>query len=207
MSVPDAWGLKYEEVVSLAWLAYKGQVTPGTWNFPGGSTWTLTNVFERGGFRAVLVKGKKTVLSFSGTDMKEVEDWANNLQQGLQGISPYYLYALALARSNASDVVVGHSLGGGLASYVAVYGGKYAATVNPAPLNINLASGIAMLKNNDLVINYVAPGEALDILDGAMLNMRRIGKIYSVGSKGGFNPVNRHLLGNLSAFNAPTKTK
>ena len=205
MSVPDAWGLEYEEVTSLCWLAYKGQGTPGRWRFSNGSTWTLANVFERSGFRAVLVHGEKTILSFSGTDMPELEDWANNLQQGLQGISPYYLYALQLSRSNAADVVVGHSLGGGLASYVAIYGGKYAATINPAPLNINLASGIAMMRNNDLVVNYVAAGEALDLLDGAMVIMRRVGKIYNVPSSGGFNPVDRHLLGNLTGFTPPTR--
>jgi hypothetical protein len=204
MSVPDAWGLKYEEVVGLTWLAYKGQGTPGNWSFPNaGSTWNLVSVFERGSFRAVLVKGKKTVLSFSGTD--DGADWGDNVGQGLTGISGQYAYALYIARSNASDLVVGHSLGGGLASYVAIYGGRQAATVNPAPLNINAASGLAMLKNNDLVVNYVAPGEALDLLDAAMLNMRRVGKIYNVPSTGGYSPVARHLLPNLSGFSAPVK--
>lgn len=204
MSVPDAWGLKYEEVVGLTWLAYKGQGTPGTWNFPNaGSSWSLTNVFERGSFRAVLVKGKKTILSFSGTD--DLADWGDNVGQGLTGVSGQYAYALYVARTNAADLVVGHSLGGGLASYVAIYGGKQCATVNPAPLNINLASGIGMIRNNDLVVNYVAAGEALDILDGAMVNMRRVGKIYNVPSTGGWNPVARHLLGNLSGFTAPVK--
>ncbi len=204
MSVPDAWGLTYEEVVGLTWLAYKGQGTPGTWNFPNaGSTWDLVNVFEQGSFRAVLIKGKKTVLSFSGTD--DLADWGDNIGQGLTGVSVQYIRALRTARATASDVVVGHSLGGGLASYVAIYGGRQAATVNPAPLNINPISGIGMLKNNDLVINYVAPGEALDILDAAMINMRRVGKIYNVNSNGGWSPVARHLLQNLTGFVAPVK--
>lgn len=204
MSVPDAHGLKYEEVVSLAWLAYKGQGTPGNWSFPGaGSTWTVANIFERGSFRAALIKGKKTVLAFSGTD--DLADWGDNVGQGLTGISWQYAYALMLARTNASDIVVGHSLGGGLASYVAIYGGRQCATVNPAPLNINAASGIGMLRNSSLVINYVAPGEALDVLDAVMLNMRRVGKIYNVASTGGWSPVARHLLGNLEGFSAPVK--
>ena len=204
MSIPDAWGLKYEEVVSLTWLAYKGQGTPGRWNFPSaGSTWSLTNVIERGSFRAVVVKGKKTVLSFSGTD--DLADWSDNIGQGLTGVSWQYAYALYVARTYAANMVVGHSLGGGLASYVAIYGGKQCATVNPAPLNINLASSIAMLRNSNLVINYVAPGEALDILDAAMLNMRRVGRIYNVPSKGGWNPVDRHLLDNLTGFTPPVK--
>ncbi len=204
MSVPDAWGLTYDEVVGLTWLAYKGQGTPGTWSFPNsGSTWDLVSVFEQGSFRAVLVKGKKTVLSFSGTD--DAADWGDNIGQGLTGVSVQYLRALRTARATASDIVVGHSLGGGLASYVAIYGGRQAATINPAPLNINPLSGIGMMKNNNLVINYVAAGEALDLLDAAMINMRRVGKIYNVSSNGGWSPVARHLLPNLSGFAAPVK--
>jgi hypothetical protein len=207
MAYPDAWGLKYEEVVSLTWLAYKGQGTFGTYQFQNGSTWEVTNVFEVGGFRAVLVKGnEKTILSFSGTDMTQAEDWNNNILQGVQGISPYYLYALYYARTNAADVVVGHSLGGGLASYCAVYGGKPAATINPAPLNINLASGIGMLKNGNLVVNYVATGEALELLDIAAPNMTKVGRTIHVGS-GSFDPISRHLLGNLSGFSAPVKIR
>ena len=204
MSVPDAWGLKYDEVVGLTWLAYKGQGTPGRWTFPNsGSSWNLVSVFERGSFRAVLVKGKKTVLSFSGTD--DAADWGDNIGQGLTGVSWQYLYALRVANANAADIVVGHSLGGGLASYVAIYGGRPCATVNPAPLNVNLASGVGMIKNGNLVVNYVAAGEALDLLDAAMMNMRRVGKIYNVPSSAGWNPVDKHLLGNLKGFSAPVK--
>ena len=149
------------------------------------------------------MKGRKTVLSFSGTD--DLADWGDNVGQGLTGVSVQYLRALATSRATASDIVVGHSLGGGLASYVAIYGGRQAATINPAPLNINPLSGIGMMKNNDLVINYVASGEALDILDAAMINMRRVGKIYNVSSNGGWSPVARHLLPNLTGFDAPVK--
>lgn len=204
MSVPNAWGLKYMEVASLTWLAYKGQGTPGKWNFATGGTWELTRVIERGNFRAVVVKNsEKTVLSFSGTD--EGTDWLDNAAQGLTGISWQYAYALMVSRANAANIVVGHSLGGGLATYVAIYGGKYCATVNPAPMNINLASGVAMIRNGDLVINYVAAGEALDILDTIAPNMIRPGRIYNVASSGGYNPVNRHLLSYLTGFTAPTK--
>lgn len=206
MSIPSAWSLEYMEVVSLAWLAYKGQGTPGKWKFSNGSTWDLTGVVERGNFRAVVVKNsKKTVLSFSGTD--DTSDWLDNAAQGLTGVSWQYAFALMVARANAADIVVGHSLGGGLASYVGVYGGKQCATVNPAPLNINPLSGIAMIKNGNLVINYVASGEALDILDTIAINMMRPGRIYNIPSSGGHNPVNRHLLNYLTDFKAPTKVQ
>jgi hypothetical protein len=204
MSYPDAWGLKYTEVQSLTWLAYKGNGTTGTYNFPNsGSNWTVINVFERGSFRAVLVQGKKRVLSLSGTD--DGGDWIDNIGQGLTGVSAQYLTALKVARSTAPDIVVGHSLGGGMASYVGIYGGKNAATINAAPLNINLASAIAMLRNGDLVINYVAPGEALELLDAASLSMRKVGKIIYVGSNGGYDPVARHGIANLEGFVAPRK--
>lgn len=204
MSIPDAWGLKYMDVVSLTWLAYKGQGTTGNWSFSTGNTWNLTNVIERGSFRAVVVKsGPKTVLSFSGTD--DAADWLDNAGQGLTGVSWQYAYALWVARSYACNLVVGHSLGGGLATYVSIYGGKLCATVNPAPMNINLASGAAMLANGGLVINYVAAGEALDILDTIAINMIRPGRIYNVPSSGGYNPVNRHLLSFLTGFTPPTK--
>ena len=204
MSIPNAWGLTYMEVASLTWLAYKGQGTIGRWSFATGGVWRLTNVIQRGSFRAVVVKNNgRTVLSFSGTD--DAVDWLDNVAQGLTGASWQYAYALSVAASYAANVVVGHSLGGGLATYVAIYGGRQCATINPAPMNINLVSSIAMIRNGTLVINYVAAGEALDLLDAAAPNMIRPGRIYNVPSSGGLNPVNRHLLNYLSGFTAPTK--
>lgn len=206
MSYPNAWGLSYEEVMSLTWLAYKGQGTSGTWNFPNaGSSWTIggNDVHEAGSFRAVLVNGRKRVLSLSGTD--DGGDWVDNVAQGLTGISEQYLRAARLARATSPDVVVGHSLGGGMASYCAIYGGRYAATINPAPLNVNLASGIAMLRNGGRVTNYVAPGEILDLLDAGAILMTKVGRTIPVATTGGFDPIARHGIGNLVGFAAPVK--
>lgn len=203
MPVPDAWGLKYEEVAGLAWLAYNGQGVVGRWRFPNvGSVWNLTRVYQVLNFRAVLIQTDKKILSFAGTD--EISDWGDNILQGLTGYSPQYLGALALAAAVQPDIVVGHSLGGGLASYVGIYQGRKTATVNPAALNINPVSGIPMLINNGKVINYVAPGEVLDLLDQAAPNMRRIGTINYVPSNGA-DPVAKHLLINLTGFAAPVK--
>jgi pimeloyl-ACP methyl ester carboxylesterase len=203
MPEPSTWGLKYEEVVGLTWLAYKGQGTVGRWRFPNaGSVWNLTAVYQVLNFRAVLVEGPKRILSFSGTD--QLTDWGDNIQQGLLGLSPQYLGALAVALQARPEIVVGHSLGGGLASYVAIYQGRRAATVNPAPLNINLASGLPMIINNGSVFNYVVRGEALDVLDTYTLGMRRIGRIHYVSSTG-TDLVAKHLLPNLVGFNAPVR--
>ena len=200
-----AWGLDYEEVQGLCWLAYKGCGTKGLYQFSNGNRWEVTEVIEVGGFRAVLVKGKdRTVLSFAGTDMTEIEDWLNNFMQGVTGISPYYALALSLASSRPADVVVGHSLGGGLASYCAIYCGKFAATINPAPLNINLISALPILLRNNLVVNYEAIGQALHYLDLIAPNMTKVGRIIWVATNGS-NMIEKHLLDHLVGFTTPVR--
>lgn len=204
MPVPNAWGLKYEEVVGLTWLAYNGQGNIGRWRLPnaGNSIWNLTRVYQVLNFRAVLFEGAIRILSFSGTD--QLTDWGDNIQQGLTGYSAQYLGALAVAARANPEIVVGHSLGGGLASYVGIYQGRKTATVNPAALNINVMSGIPMMINNGKVINYVVRGEALDLLDTYAPNMRRIGTIHYVPSVGA-DAIAKHLLPNLSGFAAPVR--
>lgn len=202
---PGTWGLDYEDVQGLCWLAYKSGGTKGHYQFSNGSQWEITEVKEVGGFRAVLVTGKgKTILSFAGTDMPEIEDWLNNIMQGVTGVSPYYSIALSLATSLPADVVVGHSLGGGLASYCAIYCGKSAATINPAPLNINHISGIPIIARNQLVVNYEAVGQALHYLDLIALNMTKVGRIIKVASNGS-NMIKKHLLDHLVGFTAPVR--
>lgn len=203
MAVASAWGLKYEEIVGLSWLAYNGQGIVGRWRFPNaGSVWNLTRVYQVLSFRAVLIEGEKKILSFSGTD--EGLDWLDNVQQGLTGLSAQYLGALGLASRVNPDIVIGHSLGGGLASYVGIYQGRQTATVNPAPLNINPVSGLPIIIRGGKVVNYVVLGEALDLLDKAAFNMTRVGTIHYVPSTG-TSPVAKHLLNNLNGFVAPVK--
>ena len=222
MAYPGAWGLDYEEVQGLCWLPYEGCGIEGLYEFSNGSRWTVTKVIEKGGFRAVVVTGKgKTILSFAGSGM-QVEDWVNNFVQGLVGISQYYALALSLARTHPADVIVGHSLGGGLASYCSVYLGKRSATINPAPLNINEVSKIPIVVRNNLVINYAVVGEALYYLCllttpispvipitptrpigiGPIPAMTRVGRIIWVGSNGA-NMVQKHLLDHLAGFAKP----
>ncbi len=224
MAYPGAWGLDYEDVQGLCWLPYEGcGKKDGLYEFSNGSHWKVTDVIEKGGFRAVVVKGKgKTILSFSGTNLTSIEDWLNNFMQGLVGISPYYARALSVARSHPADVVVGHSLGGGLASYCSIYLGKRAVTINPAPLNINDISKIPIIIRNNLVINYAVVGEALyylcklttpispgipisptnpPFLPGVPL-MTRVGRIIWVGSNGS-NMFKKHLLEHLVGFSEP----
>ena len=45
---PGAWGLEYEDVQGLCWLAYKGCGIKGLYQFSNGSQWEVTDVFEKG---------------------------------------------------------------------------------------------------------------------------------------------------------------
>lgn len=207
MSAPSAWGLTYQDVVSLCWLAYGGQGVVGNWTFPGGGIWNLTTVIEPLNFRAVVVispSGKK-ILSFSGTDSGPSPDWLDNIQQGLTGMSWQYAFAAGVGIAHNPDIVVGHSLGGGLASYVAIHQGRNCATINPAPLHLLGAGGgniVGRVLFSSKVVNYVAKGEALDLLD-ILPGMDRPGTIHYVPSNG-TNPVEKHLIKNLTGFVAPT---
>lgn len=206
MPTPNSWGLTYRDVIGLCWLAYNGQGSKGLWRI-GAGTWNLTKVHQKGSFRAVTVISptKKKILSFAGTD--DLADWGDNVAQGLLGFSVQYIRSRVVASRVRPDIVVGHSLGGGLASYVAIHQGTNAATINPAPLNLTgfLGGNIGgRIFRHGRVKNYVVPGEALDILDIAALSMARVGEIHNVSS-GGSNPIQKHLIRNLTGFTAPTR--
>jgi hypothetical protein len=202
MAAPSAWGLTYMQVVGLCWLAYAGQGTVGRWKFSDGTMWTLDEVNEPGSFRAVVVtspRGKK-ILAISGTD--DTFDWVDNASQRLLSLSGQYSYATATALYYQPDIVVGHSLGGGMASYVGIRLALETATVNPAPLSLPNAAPGAVLGGK--VVNYVAPGEGLDLLDRYDPFSTRIGTIHYVASNG-TNLVEKHLLKNLVGFQAPVR--
>ena len=202
MSTQNAFGLTYEDVIGLSWLAYEGTV--GRWRFGNGKFWEITTVNETFNFRAVVVtssEGKK-ILSFSGTDSGLTPDWIDNLMQGTTGMSWQYSYAAGVALYHRPDMLVGHSLGGGLASYVAIHQGRNAATINPAPLHlVGAGNGPLMVIFKNKVINYVAKGEALDLLD-ILPSMARVGTINYVPSIGK-DPIQKHLLRYLAAYVAP----
>ncbi|CAO95689.1 DUF4150 domain-containing protein [Erwinia tasmaniensis] len=75
---------------------------------------------------------------FRGTRMPEWIDWKNNLQQGIGLKSEYYKEAVkigTLTRNSAEHIdIVGHSLGGGLASAASQASGKPGWTYNAAGL-------------------------------------------------------------------------
>jgi hypothetical protein len=79
-----------------------------------------------------------SVLAFRGST-PALEDWQNNFAQGMNFESPYYKSSVeignALASNNAKTHIVGHSLGGGLASAAQGGSGLTASTYNAAGLH------------------------------------------------------------------------
>ena len=106
------------------------------------------------------------ILAFSGSD-SPFQDWGDwwmdNAGQAYNGTSPQYQTAKSVAERLRPNLIIGHSLGGGLASFASIHTGIQAMTVNPAPLNVS-ASGKLMNNAYDKVLNFVAENEALDLL-------------------------------------------
>jgi hypothetical protein len=224
MAVPDAHGIvPYLDVATLCWLAYKdrkgGEPRRGPWLWLSckGNKWKVVEEIERGPLHAIVVQGSrenknkvsgKIILAFSGTD--EWADWRDNIDQGLKGISDQYFQALMISKAYVCEMVVGHSLGGGLASFVAIHRGIKAATVNPAPLRVSAINNAEIInKRSYLVKNYVVLGEVLDILDKRSSKMTRVGEIIPVKPKAGdaMDSITLHMLDNLAGFAPPTKIK
>jgi len=200
-SIPSAHGVQYLDVVTLSWLAYKGNFRFGRWRSVTGKVWRTVTRYQRGPLHAVLVEGDKRILAFSGTD--EPLDWADNIMQAVIGLSGQYLNALDIARNSGCEIVVGHSLGGGLASFAAIHTGKRCATVNPAPLALTPANREQIARRGHLVVNYVVSGEILEIIDALLPNMSSVGAKINVPSRGR-SPIAKHYLSNLIGFAPPT---
>lgn len=83
----------------------------------------------------------KPSIAFRGTRFTEMEDWKNNLKQGVGLKSEHYEKALRIGQKikdsgNAANVeFIGHSLGGGLGSAGSRISGANATTFNAAGLN------------------------------------------------------------------------
>ncbi len=108
---------------------------------------TTTSGFEAISFQ----KGSEIVISFAGTGTGA--DWLANLANGigltsdqLRQAADYYLKVKA-ANSGAAISFTGHSLGGGLASLMAVFFGETAVTFDQAPFRNSASISVA----NDLV--------------------------------------------------------
>ena len=144
------------EQAKLAQNVYNPKLdTPEGWNNVSGDPAKLAQYKLKSGdfsipgtnFRAQVYEPDKDVFGsdfkpqvvFQGTDKTSMSDWKNNLLQGMNKDSVYYSRAVsigkALAKSGADVDIVGHSLGGGMASAASRTSGLAATTFNSAGLN------------------------------------------------------------------------
>ncbi len=133
----------------------------------GGDTAGYTQVgdsynYSSGLKAALFKKGSMYVLAIAGTDFSQWKDWENNGKQ-LIGVSEQYEQGLKLATKLLQDpkifghlTVTGHSLGGGIAEYIAMNRGIHAVTFNAAGVSI-FTSGIHRNSNTDAYILATDP--------------------------------------------------
>lgn len=103
------------------------------------------------------------VVAFKGT--VSGEDWKNNFQQGVNLHSDYYEQAVRIGTkledSQANVEIVGHSLGGGLASAASQASGKPATTYNAAGLHKKTVSRYGGTVNDSDIKAYRVKDEVL----------------------------------------------
>ncbi|KRA74880.1 hypothetical protein ASD78_11280 [Lysobacter sp. Root667] len=182
----------------------------------------------------VLGPEAKPVLSYKGSngpvvfdeDGKQVtresapEDWMNNGRQGLGLESDYYTRAMSLATAvNQSSIrgnfeIVGHSLGGGLASAGSAITGVPATTFNAAGLHQATAqryadqNGLSVHNPNQTVVAYQVTGEVLTDVQTSidrMNGLRRaeLGRVANQASELMRLPGAKELLGQQLAQHLP----
>lgn len=145
---PPSITLSLQEAKACSAIAYGGRAGDST----PDSLWSIqvSGVYANWitGFRAVLLypssnHDTRRVLAFAGTDAAAPVDWLTDLEQALNfnpiRLPAQYSQAVSLAHRMQSVygnqlLVTGHSLGGGLASFVSAKLGISGAGVNSAPL-------------------------------------------------------------------------
>lgn len=146
--------------------------------FPGMNDDTRQRLLEPGDsdYRAAIYRDKtdpkKVFLVFRGT--QTLQDWLDgNIPQGLGVGSQYYAKAIALAKvmKKSTDAqglemeIVGHSLGGGMASAAGAANRIRTTTFNPAGVHPNtLPEGADISAAKQYVTYYVVAGEPLNWL-------------------------------------------
>lgn len=129
---------------------------------------------KKSGFGAALFKSEisgETMLTYRGTNNSVTgkEDWLTNLGQGSGFETEQYTQAMRLAvltEDVAGDdfVIVGHSLGGGLASSGVAVTGQKGYTFNSAGLHPNTAGrleGLSLADTGKLITSQAVNGEVL----------------------------------------------
>jgi hypothetical protein len=109
---------------------------------------------------AVFGDAMKPSVVFKGTTPTSTQDWVNNVQQGGNFHSPYYEQAVNIGtrvgNSGANVDMVGHSLGGGMASAASRASGTSGWTFNSAGLNSSTVTRYNGTLNTPAVENIMA---------------------------------------------------
>jgi RHS repeat-associated protein len=177
----------------------------------------------------VLYKNKttgKSALVFKGTEPTSLKDWLNNFGQGAGLTTEQYRDAIKKTAEYALDPrysgnleLIGHSLGGGLASAAALTSQLPATVFNPAGVNLDTVKRINVesfddANANKLIKVYRVGGELLTTLQDSSIwaNVPKgmpptIGNITTLKSASGApnNPVDSLTLHGMDAVIAAIK--
>jgi hypothetical protein len=179
----------------LAKFVYGGEEVelPDGWN-------PLEDPFDMdSGLFAQVFRGPngETVLAFRGTEIKSWKDWLNNASQGsgLGVISSQYLEAnyitLLMKQKYGNIEIVGHSLGGGLASFGGATHELSTTTFNSAGVHFNtLVMSRSHSKDAKKFVNALyVEGEILsELQDGHFLLPNAIGNRVRLNPELSGNP-------------------
>lgn len=172
----------------------------------------LTN--KQSGFGAAIFESKingETMLTYRGTNnaVTGKQDWLTNLKQGSGLETEQYNQAMRLA-SRTQDIygddlsIVGHSLGGGLASAGVAVTGQPGYTFNSAGLHPNTVKrqgGLSIDAVSDLITTQAVKGEVLTMAQSLGTKAVLSGAVAAIGG-----PVAGLLTAiGISAFNALPK--
>jgi hypothetical protein len=137
----------------------------------------------------------------SGTNLWSGADWYNNFAQGLGFIPPQYQQALSDGQRYVSQypnlIVTGHSLGGGLATFVGGMTGIPTTTFNPAGLG---GGTLTQMGQDGLPLRpgqfevYVVEGEALTGLSTYIGQPAPFGNIHVLPKNPDGNPLSNHQM-------------
>ena len=142
------------------------------------------------------------VLAFRGTQATSLSNWETNFKQGIGISSAAYEFAINLVKKLKSDPnytnlqLVGHSLGGGLATAASLVTGLKATVFNPAGVNARTIAQYVSLDQVRHVNNVTAYCVDADVLTstqgstiGGLLIPTTVGRVVVLYSQQWYDPV------------------
>ena len=143
--------------------------------------------------------GTEYVLAFAGTN--DNNDWKQDLNNFFAwGSASQYGNAITIGNKFASfydgyeKTIVGHSLGGGLATAAAMATGIKAITFNPASMSDYTKNQLCIQNASDKnITNYVVWGEPLSFIQNAVGMSLPGNTIYLDAPKSSFSPITNSI--------------